>query len=302
MSRGLIIPDIGVLVQPALGTSESIYLENTEWTASTDAPINLASGTDPSQGAVSCETTADMGASKFLKFEKGSNAGFGNGSLTFDFQCKVAMNVAAGQLDLQFYHNGSAVGSVVNFLGGPGSFFGVDGGVTGSYQTATIPMSNFAIPAGQPVDEFRISSGAGPSTRQFFIDNINGVAEAFTDVITLSFGGNQAEFVQTNSTTYNRVAAFIFPGTNLLGSISQVSANFWRNATATSVDIRLYDATNAQQICEVTGVTSLSDLNIIDMGAIANLPTSEALIEVQIACTGGGRGRRGICGAITLRR
>ncbi len=53
------------------------------------------------------------------------------------------------------------------------------------------------------------------------------------------------------------------------------------------MDIRVYDVTNSQVICEKIDITSGTPV-VIDLGTISNLPTGAAVWEVQLLGTGGG--------------
>jgi hypothetical protein len=108
------------------------------------------------------------------------------------------------------------------------------------------------------------------------------------------------DVVQSSSLTYERVAAFPFPGTSEM-SISKINALIRRNGAATSVSMRIYDVTNAQVIAEVTGVTTLDETLITDLGTISNLPAGEATFEVQLLRVGGTGGARAFCSGIEFR-
>jgi hypothetical protein len=106
----------------------------------------------------------------------------------------------------------------------------------------------------------------------------SGISSSF-----LAFKDN----VQSGSITYERVAAFPFPGTAVT-SVSKINSLLRRNGAATSVSMRIYDITNAQVIAEITGVTTLDETVISDLGTISNLPAGEATFEIQLLSTGGG--------------
>ena len=57
--------------------------------------------------------------------------------------------------------------------------------------------------------------------------------------------------------------------------------------TAVSGSIRIYDATNSLQIAELVAFTDGS-VTIKDLGTIGNLPTGEAILEIQLKKTSGG--------------
>ena len=86
----------------------------------------------------------------------------------------------------------------------------------------------------------------------------------------------------SNSTSYVVSAEFIFRGTNVLGIPAAIKAI---TDSVTSGDIKIYDVTNAETICEKISVTAGSP-TIVDLGVLSNLPVEEALFEIQIRKVG----------------
>lgn len=168
--------DINTTVAAFFGPIADVYLENNEWaTSSGAATFDFTSSNDPYEGSVSIETTADMGASNYIEFNNGSSISAGANILKMWFKCKVAMNVAAGQLEVQLYNLGLPVGDPITLFGGPAVTYGLNGGNLLSYQEATIPFADFNYTGSY--DAIRVSSGIGPSQREFFLDSIKVEAE-----------------------------------------------------------------------------------------------------------------------------
>jgi hypothetical protein len=118
----------------------------------------------------------------------------------------------------------------------------------------------------------------------------------------ISFGGN----VQTTSSSYEKVASFIFPGTSVVPDVSKINALVRRNGSADSMSIRIYDVTNMNSVAELTGVTNTDEAVISDLGAISNLPAGEATFEVQLLVVGSppppiGNPFRAFCSALEFR-
>lgn len=90
----------------------------------------------------------------------------------------------------------------------------------------------------------------------------------------------------TKSGTYEAVGIFIFRGSNDVGTPVSIKAIFGCDAGVTG-DVRVYDVTNSQLIAELTGST-VAYPSLVDLGAIANVPTGEALWELQVRKTAGG--------------
>jgi hypothetical protein len=86
------------------------------------------------------------------------------------------------------------------------------------------------------------------------------------------------ETTQTSSPTYVTLQRFIFGG-SANWSTPQVLKVISKVASATGA-VRVQDVTNALTIAENAAITATSD-SIIDLGTISNVPTAEAVWEVQ---------------------
>jgi hypothetical protein len=117
-----------------------------------------------------------------------------------------------------------------------------------------------------------------------------------TWVQTINLNGSASPYIQITSVTYSAVGLFEFCGTDVVGVPSAITA-ICHIGGGTDMDIRIYDVTNAQTICEYIDITDATPV-IIDLGTISNLPTSTAIWEVQLLATGGGGKAR--CSNINL--
>lgn len=97
--------------------------------------------------------------------------------------------------------------------------------------------------------------------------------------ITMSWAAESQNYTWTVFSSYTQLTEFIFPGTTRLGIPSGIDLLIGSNRADQDASFRLYDRTNALQIAEVT-VTSL-DRIIVDVGTLSNLPTGNAVVEVQ---------------------
>ena len=95
------------------------------------------------------------------------------------------------------------------------------------------------------------------------------------------FGTGDKPYLKAKNDAYTAIGAFIFRGTDILGTPSNIKILARLKEVATiDMDVRIYDATNANVICEVTGITDLIT-TLYDLGVISNLPTGEANFEIQ---------------------
>ncbi len=95
-----------------------------------------------------------------------------------------------------------------------------------------------------------------------------------------AFTSKDGPFIATNNGSYEVKAAFRFRGTDTVGNINVIKAV--ANVTGASTgSVRLFDFTNGLQICEKTGIADTIP-TIQDLGTVSNLPTGDAIIEVQM--------------------
>lgn len=105
--------------------------------------------------------------------------------------------------------------------------------------------------------------------------------------------------IVTGDTTYFTAHIFEFEGTDLVGAPYEavIVAGI---IDPTTQSIRIYDFTNNQTICEVTGV-SASFPSMVNLGALSNLPTAPAIWEVQMKRLSGGPAREVAVASLYLR-
>lgn len=104
---------------------------------------------------------------------------------------------------------------------------------------------------------------------------------------------------ETMSGTYEVAHTFPFQGSDNVGPMVSAKVVGGKIDSEPTYDIRLYDATNAKVIAEAAGGSS-SYPEILDLGAIANVPTEAAVFEVQIRRASGPSGKRVAVASIYL--
>jgi hypothetical protein len=118
------------------------------------------------------------------------------------------------------------------------------------------------------------------------------VAVNFDQVLTwsdLSYADKTLAYLEclgTSATlTDDYVAQFIYPGTDNVAPILKLKANLWNEdgIDASGVIVQVYDITNSTIIAtSATNATPTNWGNIIDLGAISNLPASQAVFQIQV--------------------
>lgn len=85
--------------------------------------------------------------------------------------------------------------------------------------------------------------------------------------------------------SWETFSSILFRGSNLEGIIKNVKFYF-SLIGGTTVDVRLQDITNAQTIGTLAGLSGAKAL--YDLGALDNIPTGPAELEIQVYANGGG--------------
>ncbi len=113
-------------------------------------------------------------------------------------------------------------------------------------------------------------------------DNSATISIAKKQTLNFTFQTRNGDSKSTNTTTYAPVARFIFEGSTALAVPTKIYVNSWQAAQAGSQGkVRVYDLTNSQLIAESALITSTSSTNIVDLGAISNVPTGRAIWAIE---------------------
>jgi hypothetical protein len=151
-------------------TNEDIYLENAEYTTSTNSAgtINLASTSNPFAGTKDIEATLAI-ANNRIFFQRPSGtinlADFS--TLTLNLRSKAAWPAAKG-LTLTWMMGAAVVGIPVVIKSGT---FGFISSNTTTYQQITIPVGFFST-GSLPVDRLRLNVTGGGAAIGFYLDNV----------------------------------------------------------------------------------------------------------------------------------
>ncbi len=88
--------------------------------------------------------------------------------------------------------------------------------------------------------------------------------------------------------SYTKINSYHFAGLNELDTVIRIISYVWKDSSVTNFDVRIYDVTNEQVICELTNQTNEDEEDGLDMGTLSNLTGTAALWEMQIKKNGGG--------------
>lgn len=126
------------------------------------------------------------------------------------------------------------------------------------------------------------------TTGRLLVD-LRGIADPRSNraSIVLSFQSSSSPYISVNSSTYSTVSSFIYAGSSSIFSPSQIKAVLSGTNAPTTGAIRIQDLTNNLTIAEVTGANPGTTSVIIDLGLVSNLPSTEAIFEVQVLKSSG---------------
>ncbi len=111
-----------------------------------------------------------------------------------------------------------------------------------------------------------------------------------TNLLEFAFTKSDAGYTNSVDTFYKILAAFIFPGTNVVGTPTKIKISHRQDGTNTGA-VKIFDVTNGFTIVEKTGLSETST-TITNLGTLSNLPTTEAVFEMQVKIdTGSGKNR-----------
>jgi hypothetical protein len=154
--------------------------------------------------------------------------------------------------------------------------------------TITGGTSNFVIqPNATNGNISLVTTGTGRANVSFDPVAANDIANKnYVDrsrIFTLSFATSSSNYVQVNSSaTYTAVADFIFPGTSVIGTPTAFLIEASMSATNANrfMRWRIFDVTNALVVC-TSASTNSSTMAIINMGVISNVPSGQAIFQIQ---------------------
>jgi hypothetical protein len=110
---------------------------------------------------------------------------------------------------------------------------------------------------------------------QWVWDGSAWIQRAEHQPMVLQAKGNSKE------TAYKIMAQSIWPGSDLVGVPPAINVNAYCDAATDLCAIKIYDATNALTVAEITGITATDLDTILDMGTLTNIATGESVWEWQ---------------------
>jgi hypothetical protein len=140
------------------------------------------------------------------------------------------------------------------------------------------------LPAGTD-GQLLTTQGAGASP--LWANSTDAVRRFFSYSFTSSSG---QPYIESTSVSYETIGYFEWPGSDNVDPLSALRV-IVQLGGGTSMDVRIYDSTNVATIAELLGITGTT-FTIRDLGTLGNISATNAIWEVQIKATGGGRKAR----------
>jgi hypothetical protein len=125
--------------------------------------------------------------------------------------------------------------------------------------------------------------------------NVGGGAAS----MVMSFASGNISYIEGNSSTYQKLASFIYGGTDSIGAIIKINVNAWITNNGT-VDVRLVCCGDGSIVAEFLGIDTQDENNLVNMGTISNLPTTSDFIEIQGRKVAGGGASKLRIGSVEL--
>ena len=195
--------------EPPNVTNEDIYIDNTEWTATTSGSgWDPNSTNNPHSGTKDIEGT-NVANNAYVQLEAPAPLTLDPYALLSVFIRSKATWPKNRSLLFQWYSAGVAKGVAITINSG---FFGFDSSQTASYQLLAIPLAQFAIPAGTSINQLRITDKGG------------AIGMYIDDLVLQAFGGDIGTPPTPGITQDQADARYLQRGNNLSDVVSASTA------------------------------------------------------------------------------
>jgi hypothetical protein len=127
---------------------------------------------------------------------------------------------------------------------------------------------------------------------------INPAAGAGQRADTVAINYGTSPYWPTQAVTYEVIGTMVFRGTAIMGVPQFIKAVAWCDVGSSGA-VRIYDATNALQVCANTAIVNTSKA-VVSLGALSNLSSSEAVWEIQAYRVTGSGAMRGYTASVQV--
>lgn len=107
----------------------------------------------------------------------------------------------------------------------------------------------------------------------------NSVKPGDKDII-LPFGEYSKDYISFKKIYYETRREVIYRGSSIIGTPTNIKMLVSVRYSSRPCSFRLYDSINGNVVGELTSIAN-EEMQILNIGTIANIPTGEAILEVQ---------------------
>jgi hypothetical protein len=132
----------------------------------------------------------------------------------------------------------------------------------------------------------KITNLANPTTDQEAATKT--YADNFSYFTYLLYDSTSKPYLEIGDTSYYTMAAFLYDGSDTY-PISELKAVVSKAGSSGTCYLRIYDTTNNNTVAEVTWTSS--SVQIVTDSSLTNVPTGQAIFEIQGKKVGGDNGR-----------
>ncbi len=270
-------------------TNVNIYLENTEYTMSTNSAgtINLASTNNPYAGTKCIEGTTTVTGNLFTAVKPSGTLDISvYQSLVFQIRSKATWPNPKS-LSVFWLNGTTVIGTSVTLHNG---VFGFDSSQTSSYQQIVIPISNFNTGT-TVIDRLRVAVAGGGGSIGWYIDNIilqsgsgggGGGSGDFSTNTSTSIAGEVVEFADTTGKLGRR--------SSTTATVAKVTAGVLGSASAGTDYANLTFKTIAVSGQSDVVADSAADTLTLAAGSNVTITTNAGTDTVTIASSAPGTG------------
>ena len=130
---------------------------------------------------------------------------------------------------------------------------------------------------------------------KYYVDSVSKLQRS----ISYSWASGTTPYILSAAVEWTTGARFVFRGTTLLGIPTNMKIIGWAGDASYYVQFRVQNITNGTTIATSAQITSTTP-SIIDLGILSNLPTGEALFEMQLYTSNSTSGREIYCSALNI--
>ena len=146
------------------------------------------------------------------------------------------------------------------------------------------PKLKLVSPDGNTVKELQLNDDGSLSIESTQV-KVGG-----TNELSVSFTDTSKPYRKAEGNNYETLSYFLFGGTAVMGTPSEIEVLAWSGKPNKTYDIRVIRQDTGQVISEKMGASN-EEIAAVSLGAMAGLPSTPTVWEIQGRCQNGGQCR-----------